>query len=61
MGSRRRGIAVAVIITISRFPGHSQDFVYPENIAYAVGGVGQEQFVVIETHYDNPGNIAGVI
>ena len=34
---------------------------YPEGIAYPIGGRGQENFVVIEMHYDNQGNIAGSI
>ena len=36
-----------------------KDFIYPENIAYPVGGVGQEQYAVMEMHYDNPSNDQG--
>lgn len=39
---------------------HSQDFVYPTGVAYAVGGTGQEHFAVIEIHYDNPGMVSGI-
>ena len=31
-----------------------QDFVYPENVAYPVGGPGNARFLVMEIHYDNP-------
>jgi len=31
-----------------------QDFVYPENVAYPIGGPGGARFVVVEMHYDNP-------
>lgn len=36
-----------------------KDFVYPEDVAFAVGGVGQDQFALIEMHYDNPDNAEG--
>jgi len=32
-----------------------QDFVYPENVAYPMGGPGNARFVVVEMHYNNPG------
>ncbi len=38
----------------------TQDFVYPEDLSYSIGGTGQEQFVLIEIHYDNPNNDAGI-
>ena len=38
----------------------AQDFVYPEGISYPVGGSGQERFVLIEVHYDNPNSMAGM-
>ena len=31
-----------------------QDFVYPENVAYPMGGPGSARFLVIEMHYNNP-------
>lgn len=31
-----------------------QEFIYPEKVAYPVGGTGQQQFSMIEMHYDNP-------
>ena len=37
----------------------SQEFIYPEGIAYPVGGSGGEQFLVLEMHYDNPGGVSG--
>ena len=31
-----------------------QDIIYPEDVAYPIGGPGNAQHVVIEMHYDNP-------
>ena len=31
-----------------------QDFIYPENVAYPIGGPGSARFLVMEMHYDNP-------
>ena len=31
-----------------------QDFIYPENVAYPLGGPDTPRYVVIEIHYDNP-------
>ena len=31
-----------------------QDFIYPDNVAYPLGGAGSPRFVVVEMHYDNP-------
>ena len=33
---------------------HWQDFTYPENVAFPVGGPGAGRHIVIEMHYDNP-------
>lgn len=33
---------------------HLQDFIYPDNVAYPLGGAGSPRFVVVEMHYDNP-------
>ena len=38
----------------------SQDFVYPNGVAYPIGGAGQERYVVIEMHYDNPSLQSGL-
>jgi len=38
-----------------------QDFYYPENVAYPVGGPGNPEFVVLEMHYDNPQLVSGVV
>ena len=32
----------------------AQDFIYPPNVGYPIGGAGGSQFAVIEMHYDNP-------
>ena len=37
-----------------------QDFYYPENVAYPVGGPGDPEFVVLEMHYDNPQLVSGM-
>ena len=36
-----------------------QDFYYPENVAFPVGGPGNSQFVMLEMHYDNPQLVSG--
>ena len=36
-----------------------QDFYYPENVAYPVGGPGNSQFIMLEMHYDNPQLVSG--
>lgn len=36
-----------------------QDFNYPENVAYPVGGQGNPEFIVLEMHYDNQQVVAG--
>ena len=38
-----------------------QDFVYPENVAYPVGGPGNARFLVMEIHYDNPDSHSGML
>ena len=36
-----------------------QDFVYPQDVAYPIGGRGNPQYVILEIHYDNPNKDAG--
>ena len=38
-----------------------QDFTYPDNVAYPLGGEGNPRFVVIEMHYDNPNLRSGKV
>jgi len=38
-----------------------QDFIYPENVAYPIGGPGNPQFLVMEIHYDNPDMRSGML
>ena len=38
-----------------------QDFVYPENVAYPIGGPGNARFLVMEIHYDNPESHRGML
>ena len=38
-----------------------QDFVYPENVAYPIGGPGNARFLVMEMHYDNPDMNSGML
>lgn len=42
-------------------PSTTQDFVYPNNVAYPFGGEGEPQYLLIELHYDNPEMISGII
>ena len=32
---------------------------YPENVAYPIGGERGDTYLLIETHYDNPGRETG--
>ena len=38
-----------------------QDFIYPENVAYPIGGPGNARFLVMEIHYDNPNLTSGML
>ncbi len=37
------------------------DFIYPEGVAFPIGGPGNPSYVVLEIHYDNPNLDSGVI
>lgn len=32
---------------------------YPQDVAYPIGGRGNPQYVILEMHYDNPNEDAG--
>lgn len=36
-----------------------QEFVYPQEVAYPVGGEGNPNIIVLEMHYDNPNRDSG--
>ena len=38
-----------------------QDFIYPENVAYPIGGPGSARYLVMEMHYDNPDMDSGML
>ena len=38
---------------------NSQDFIYPENVAFPIGGPGASRYLVIEMHYNNPDTVSG--
>ena len=38
-----------------------QDFVFPEDVAYPIGGENGHKFLVLEIHYDNQQMIEGVV
>ena len=38
---------------------HTQDFRYPDNVAYPFGGQDSPEYLVMELHYDNPNMIEG--
>ena len=38
-----------------------QDFIYPKNVAYPIGGPGNARFLVMEIHYDNPNLRSGML
>ena len=31
-----------------------QDFIYPQEVAYPIGGASGQRFLVMQVHYDNP-------
>ena len=36
-----------------------QEFVFPQDVAYTIGGEGTPEIVVLEIHYDNPSEDIG--
>ena len=52
---------VCIITTLFHVSFCDQDFYYPEDVAYPVGGPGEPEFVVLEMHYDNPQLVPGMI
>ena len=38
---------------------NTQGFVYPENVAFPVGGPGFPRYAVIQIHYNNPERVSG--
>ena len=36
-----------------------QDFVYPEDVSFSIGGPDSSKYMVIEMHYDNPVGVSG--
>ena len=36
-----------------------QDFIYPEDVGYPIGGLGNHRYIVMQMHYDNPMMRAG--
>ena len=54
-GAYFRELTVHVIVECSLL----QDFIYPENVAYPIGGPGAARFLVMEMHYDNPNGQRG--
>ena len=37
-----------------------QDYVFPENVSFPLGGSGQPNKIMLEVHYDNPMRHAGL-
>lgn len=37
----------------------SQDFVFPEDVSFSIGGPDTSKYMVIEMHYDNPVGVQG--
>ena len=60
LGSRR-GSKIILVCSYLVIPYLTiQDFVFPNGVAYPIGGRG-EQYIVLETHYDNPNTIEGMV
>ena len=38
---------------------HVQEFIYPQDVAYPIGGEGTPRYVVLEVHYNNPAEVSG--
>ena len=38
-----------------------QDFIYPENVAFPIGGPDDKQYAVIQIHYNNPNENSGMM
>ena len=36
-----------------------QDFVYPDDVSFSIGGPDSSKYMVIEMHYDNPVGVSG--
>lgn len=36
-----------------------QDFYYPDDVSYSIGGPGSSPYLVAEMHYDNPTGVSG--
>ena len=53
-------ISRGLYFTVSHF-NCLQDFIYPENVAYPIGGPNDKQFAVIQIHYNNPDKVSGTI
>ena len=52
---------VCIIMTLFHVFFYGQDFYYPENVAYPVGGPGDPELVLLEMHYDNPQLVSGMM
>ena len=39
----------------------SQDFVFPEDVSFSIGGPDTSKYMVIEMHYDNPVGVQGIV
>ncbi len=63
LGCRRRGNShnylFIIILILCNY--YLQEFIYPEGISFPIGGTGQQQYIIMEMHYDNPNNVAGKI
>lgn len=46
-------ILTLMLLFITRFLA-LQDFVFPDGVAYPIGGPVAQKYVVLEVHYDNP-------
>ena len=54
-------IVLPVLSNTIHFNDIFQDFVLPADVAFPVGGPGAPSYLVMETHYDNPGLSSGIV
>ena len=52
-------VPVHVCMFIVTIYGCTQDFIFPQEVAYPIGGEENAQYAILEMHYDNPAGISG--
>ena len=53
--------SVVICFALHIFLFFYQDFVFPKDVAFAIGGPGAREYMMIEIHYNNPSLHQGII